>query len=87
MYRAVHVLCRGKGIFLINKLSQIKKWSCNVSMPPALRNSSESYVVCCAAMPAVDAYDPSIKHLLHTAAVVIAEPVLHLSNMLIAQAA
>uniref|UniRef100_A0A7S0RVH4 ATP-grasp domain-containing protein n=1 Tax=Chlamydomonas leiostraca TaxID=1034604 RepID=A0A7S0RVH4_9CHLO len=36
---------QGKGIFLINKLSQIKKWSSNSSMPPALRNSSESYVV------------------------------------------
>mmetsp|Transcript_16308 Transcript_16308/g.35273 ORF Transcript_16308/g.35273 Transcript_16308/m.35273 type:complete len:440 (+) Transcript_16308:120-1439(+) len=35
---------QGKGIFLINKLSQVKRWSSN-SMPPALRQNAENYVV------------------------------------------
>mmetsp|Transcript_16544 Transcript_16544/g.28350 ORF Transcript_16544/g.28350 Transcript_16544/m.28350 type:complete len:446 (+) Transcript_16544:151-1488(+) len=36
---------QGKGIFLINKLSQIKKWSSTVNLPPALRAGQENYVV------------------------------------------
>ncbi|GFR46693.1 hypothetical protein Agub_g8312, partial [Astrephomene gubernaculifera] len=35
---------QGKGIFLINRLSQIKQWSVS-SLPPALRNGSDNYVV------------------------------------------
>jgi tubulin polyglutamylase TTLL1 len=35
---------QGKGIFLINKLSQVKRWSNNI-LPPAFRNSVDSYVV------------------------------------------
>ncbi|KAG1679692.1 hypothetical protein FOA52_006211 [Chlamydomonas sp. UWO 241] len=35
---------QGKGIFLINKLSQVKRWSSS-NLPPALRNSADSYVV------------------------------------------
>ncbi|KXZ54003.1 hypothetical protein GPECTOR_5g114 [Gonium pectorale] len=35
---------QGKGIFLINKLSQIKQWSVG-SLPPALRSGTDSYVV------------------------------------------
>ncbi|GFH11878.1 uncharacterized protein HaLaN_07455 [Haematococcus lacustris] len=35
---------QGKGIFLCRKLQQVKKWSANC-MPPALRNSQDSYVV------------------------------------------
>ncbi|GAX80569.1 hypothetical protein CEUSTIGMA_g8006.t1 [Chlamydomonas eustigma] len=35
---------QGKGIFLINKLSQIKAWSSNL-LPPAMRHSADSYVV------------------------------------------
>ncbi|KAF5828673.1 tubulin tyrosine ligase [Dunaliella salina] len=36
---------QGKGIFLINKLSQVKKWSSCNSLPPALRHSQDSYVI------------------------------------------
>ncbi|KAG2482988.1 hypothetical protein HYH03_018114 [Edaphochlamys debaryana] len=35
---------QGKGIFLINKLSQIKQWSVG-SLPPALRSGTDCYVV------------------------------------------
>ncbi|GIL69715.1 hypothetical protein Vretimale_10189 [Volvox reticuliferus] len=35
---------QGKGIFLINKLSQIKQWS-GASLPPALRSGADNYVV------------------------------------------
>ncbi|MEW5296752.1 MAG: hypothetical protein WDW36_000011 [Sanguina aurantia] len=35
---------QGKGIFLINKLSQVRQWS-NSSLPPALRNASSNYIV------------------------------------------
>ena len=38
---------QGKGIFLINKLSQIKQWSASSLLPPSLRSASsaEQYVV------------------------------------------
>mmetsp|Transcript_29790 Transcript_29790/g.54592 ORF Transcript_29790/g.54592 Transcript_29790/m.54592 type:complete len:473 (-) Transcript_29790:252-1670(-) len=35
---------QGKGIFLFNKLSQVKKWSQNGNIAPALRSTTETFV-------------------------------------------